>query len=439
MAKNWAIAIGINQYENLSNLKYAVRDAELMKIWFEEEARFDKVYLFTDSSPQITDADQPYNSQPNRATLRRFLRARFERPFLSAGDNLWFFFSGHGMRHGNRDYLLPSDVDPHPDELESSAIALAYVTERLRRCGADNIVLILDACRDESGSKGLGIGEEKQQGVITIASCSPAESSYEIEELKQGSFTYSLLQGLRIQGEGNCATVERLYSYLRNQVPEINRFYKKPRQTPYAIAEPASKYHLILLPEYIQPTLEDIARLREDALEAEAENNLKLAETLWNRLVKFDQERALRALRRIWLKSQQQNGMGVSRDNEVAQVSPSGQKTPLVEPPVFRSIRDDSRSRTEKVISPRKEPERNFLLSLNLSRRRLLQIAGFTGTGIGIAFSVEPMLKLISNLNDEPTEPKPVTDTNISENTPIAEPEVTTESNLEFSHLILKS
>ena len=72
MAKNWAIAIGINQYENLSNLKYAVRDAELMKNWFEDEARFDKVYLFTDSSPQITDADQPYNSQPNRATLRRF-------------------------------------------------------------------------------------------------------------------------------------------------------------------------------------------------------------------------------------------------------------------------------------------------------------------------------------------------------------------------------
>ena len=248
MAKNWAIAIGINQYQNLPNLKYAVRDAESMKNWFKDEARFDKVYLFTDTSPEITDGTKPYNSQPSRSTLRRFLRVRFERPFLSAGDNLWFFFSGHGMRYGNRDYLLPSDVDPHPEELESSAIPLAYVTERLRRCGADNIVLILDACRDEGDSKGLlGVGEEKQQGVITIASCSPAERSYEIEELQQGSFTYSLLQGLRIQGEGNCATVERLYRYLQSQVPEINRIYQKPRQTPYAIAEPASKYHLILL------------------------------------------------------------------------------------------------------------------------------------------------------------------------------------------------
>ncbi|MGK7899217.1 MAG: SUMF1/EgtB/PvdO family nonheme iron enzyme [Xenococcus sp. (in: cyanobacteria)] len=438
MAKNWAIAIGINKYQNLPPLKYAVRDAELMKNWFENEAGFDKVYLFTDTSPEIKDADKPYNSQPSRGTLRRFLRVRFERPFLSAGDNLWFFFSGHGMRYGNRDYLLPSDVDPHPDELESSAIPLAYVTERLRRCGADNIVLILDACRDKGSSKGLlGVGEEKQQGVITIASCSPAERSYEIEELQQGSFTYSLLQGLRIQGEGNCATVERLYRYLQSQVPEINRIYQKPRQTPYAIAEPASKYHLILLPEYIQPTLEDIARLREYALEAEAENNLKLAETLWNRLVKFDQERSLRALRRIWLKLQGQDRTIVSSKEEVAPISQSGQKTPVVEPQVIRARTDNSRSRTERVVSPRREANRNFPPRINLptpqihlSRRRLLQIVGFTGTGIGVAFLATTVPKLISNLDNEQTEPKPKTD--IEEKTPVIEPEVTTESNLEL-------
>ena len=305
MARNWAIAIGINQYKNLRSLNYAVRDAELMKQWFENEANFDKVYLFTDNSPEIDDLKIRYESQPNRDNLYYFLRNRFNKPFLKPGDNLWFFFSGHGIRHRNRDFLMPSGVDPHPDAIENSAIPLSYVTERLRRCGADNVVLILDACRDgidEIGARSGVIGEEKQQGVITIASCSPAEMSYEIKELKQGSFTYSLLQGLRIHGEGNCATVERLDRYLRNRVPEINRSYRKPRQTPYSIAEPVSKYHLILLPDYIQPNLSDISVLRENALEAEAENELKLAEMLWYRLVKFDQDKALKALRRIWLK-----------------------------------------------------------------------------------------------------------------------------------------
>ncbi|UXE59294.1 MAG: caspase family protein [Woronichinia naegeliana WA131] len=36
MAKNWAICIGINQYNNLSPLNYAVRDAEAMRGYFTE-------------------------------------------------------------------------------------------------------------------------------------------------------------------------------------------------------------------------------------------------------------------------------------------------------------------------------------------------------------------------------------------------------------------
>jgi uncharacterized caspase-like protein len=75
---------------------------------------------------------------------------------------------------------------------------------------------------------------------ITICSCSPKEKSYEIEQIGQGAFTYALLESLRIQGEGNSATVERLYQRLRYRVTEINRIYNKPEQTPYAIAEPAS-------------------------------------------------------------------------------------------------------------------------------------------------------------------------------------------------------
>ncbi|MGK7875067.1 MAG: caspase domain-containing protein [Xenococcaceae cyanobacterium] len=298
MAKNWAIAIGINQYENLPKLNYAVRDAELMREWF-REANFEKVYYFSDNSPPIDDASKPYSSRPTGNILKRFLRVRFSQPFLSAGDNLWFFFSGHGLRHAERDYLMPSDADPHPEGVEDTAILLNYVTERLRRCGSDNVVLLLDACRNE-GSKGPGVGEEKQQGVITIASCSPAERSYEIEEIQQGSFTHVLLESLRIQGEGNCATVERLDQYLRYRVPEINRQYNKPRQTPYAIAEPATKSHLILLPS--QATLQDIATLKLDAQEAELEGQEGLAEQLWRRILTVSpaDPQALKALRRIW-------------------------------------------------------------------------------------------------------------------------------------------
>ena len=118
-----------------------------------------------------------------------------------------------------------------------------------------------------------------------------------------GSFTYALLESLQIQGENNCATVERLCKRLKDRVAILNREYKKPPQTPYTRIEPETKNHLIFLPERIQPTRQDIATLRENALKAEfILNNLKLAEVLWTRLVIHDSDEALKSLRRIWKK-----------------------------------------------------------------------------------------------------------------------------------------
>ncbi|NEP61763.1 MAG: SUMF1/EgtB/PvdO family nonheme iron enzyme [Symploca sp. SIO2G7] len=297
---NWALVIGINDYHRLRSLKYAERDALLVRDFFSQEAEFEKIFYYSDNSPEFTDSDGfSQNTKPTYTNLRYFLLDFFEKPRLKSGDNFWFFFSGHGIRHQDRDYLMPCDA--HPRDVEATAIPVNYITERLRRCGADNVVLLLDACRNEGSKSGLGIGMETHQGVITISSCAPSETSYEIKEIQQGAFTYALLESLRIQGEGNCATVERLYKRLRYRVTEINHYYGiKNRQTPYAIAEPASKYHLILLPR--QATEQDITTLREDAQDAELEGDYELAEQLWIRVLALSpaDPKALKSLKRIW-------------------------------------------------------------------------------------------------------------------------------------------
>ena len=147
MGRNWAIAIGVNQYDNLQALQYAKRDAEAIRDFCKQAANFEKVYYFSDDSPRIEqDYGPPLRSQPTYGVLSRFLRVRFEQPFLEPGDNLWFFFAGHGRRYQDRDYLMPMDADP--GNVEGTAIAIRDVSERLRRCGADNIILLLDACRN---------------------------------------------------------------------------------------------------------------------------------------------------------------------------------------------------------------------------------------------------------------------------------------------------
>ena len=263
-------------------LHFAKRDAEALRDFFEKEVAFEKVYFFAeDALPIPTDFGEPIRSMPTGGALRRFLRVRFEQKFLKASDNFWFFFAGHGRRERDRDYLMPSDADP--GNVAETAIPVSLVTERLRRCGAENVILLLDACRNEGARDGESVGTEAHSGVVAISSCSPSERSYEIDELRHGAFTYSLLEALRLEGESNCATVERLDQHLRLQVPELCQRYKKPRQTPYTQAEPIEKRHLILLPKHA--ALSDLGPIRLDALQAETQGSLETAEQLWWRVI----------------------------------------------------------------------------------------------------------------------------------------------------------
>ncbi|MFM8299408.1 MAG: caspase family protein, partial [Microcystis aeruginosa] len=304
MAKNWVIAIGINEYDNLKPLKYAKKDAEAIKAWCEGEGGFDRsgIFLFTEDSPPIP-ASPPIPTQLTHGRLKRFLQKQFETPLLKSGDNLWFFFAGHGRRYQDKDYLMLPDSDP--GNVRETAVSVDYVTERLRRSGADNVVLLLDACRDEDSRGGLGIGEEEHQGVITFYSCTANQQSWEIDELQQGSFTHTLLEGLRRQGEANCATVERLDEHLRRQVEQTNARYGKPRQNPYLKAEPPHKLYFILLEQVA--TLRDVQPLKYQASLAENRGDLDLAEQLWIRVLgasRGDLD-AIEAIKRIALRQSQ--------------------------------------------------------------------------------------------------------------------------------------
>ena len=258
-----------------------------MQDWFEREAGFDRVFLFTENSPKIP-VNPPISTQPTFGCLRRFLRSQFEeinfegikKSLLEAEDNLWFFFAGHGIRYADKDYLMLADSDP--GDVEHTAISVDYVAQRLRCSGAGNVVLLLDACRNDGSRGGLGIGKE-HKGVITFYSCTANQPSWEIDELQHGAFTHTLLEGLRLQGELNCATVERLDQYLSHNVPKINFKYGKKPQNPYLKAEPPYKLYSILLEQ--AATLKDVEPLRYQALLAETKGDLELAKQLWVRVL----------------------------------------------------------------------------------------------------------------------------------------------------------
>jgi uncharacterized caspase-like protein len=248
----WAIIIGINHYEHLAqdkHLKYAVQDAEAVKAFLCERAGFpsNNILLCSDHSQPVGSL----STRPTRTNLRRILKEELLQ--AARADSFWFFFAGHGISKNYQDYLLPCDGNPYDEE---SAISVRFIVDCLRQCNAQNIVLVLDMCREGrpqlTGSRGTTkIGQEtiritQQQGIITIFSCGPCQESYEIDELRQGAFTHVFLEGLQ-----QYQILRQLVEYLTHEVPAVNHRYNKPIQRPYIICEPVQKYDLPLLTELL--------------------------------------------------------------------------------------------------------------------------------------------------------------------------------------------
>ncbi|BCU13200.1 nSTAND1 domain-containing NTPase [Microcystis aeruginosa] len=242
---NWAIVVGINQYEHLpsdDHLKYAVRDAMKVQEFLCQQAKFpsDNVLLCCDSTAGVSP-----KQRPSRSGLRDLLLNQIQR--AEEADNFWFFFAGHGILHEHQDFLLP--CDGNPKDLRETAIPISFVTDCLADCGANNVVLVLDMCRNrtrsaDEGSRAVGeeMGEQtleiaKERGMVTLFSCSRGERSYEIAELQQGVFTYALLEGLKPS-----ITPKALEEYLRNRIPALNRQYGKPLQMPIVHPNPGWKH-----------------------------------------------------------------------------------------------------------------------------------------------------------------------------------------------------
>jgi formylglycine-generating enzyme required for sulfatase activity len=198
------------------------------------------------------------------------------------------FFAGHGILEDGIDYLMPSDGDP--DNVVNTGIAVNQVIQNLRGSGAGNVILALDACRNQvrrngAARSGEGIGtatdrEAKIADVISIAACSPTEYSYEVDDLKHGAFTYALVEGLGVQGR--CATAAKLNIYLKHRVPEL----AKTRQTPRMMLDPQEKGHWILMPKYADKV--DLEPLKKDAFKAHRNKNLDMARRLWMQVLAVD-------------------------------------------------------------------------------------------------------------------------------------------------------
>jgi hypothetical protein len=231
MVNYWAIVIGINQYQLFQPLSCTQTDAEELKELLVTAVGFlpQNCLLMTNTSPPIGEKTS-YPTKDNILSVLEELAVIYWQP----EDYLWFFFSGYGVNHNDKDYLMPADGNPNL--VAETGIEVRQIMQSLQVAEL-NALLIFDINRAFGTQADAPVGQEiidtaKELQMALMLSCQPEEFSHESTELGHGFFTAALLEALR-SGQGSSLT--DLESYVSSLTPELCHQHWRPIQNPVTV------------------------------------------------------------------------------------------------------------------------------------------------------------------------------------------------------------
>ena len=147
IGKNFALLIGVKNYENFSTLNTPLNDVRKLK-----EILSDK-YDFTVAI--LEDA--------GREKILKSLNAY--KKILKENDNLIIYFAGHGKLEAEEGHWLPQDA--YPDE-DYTWISNSYIKRKVGSFAANNILVIADSCFSGTITRGVKFDNASKLGQETI-------------------------------------------------------------------------------------------------------------------------------------------------------------------------------------------------------------------------------------------------------------------------------
>lgn len=127
------------------------------------------------------------------------------------GDEVVFYYAGHGVQIGSEPILLPVDISPqHESQVARDGVPVHQIQDALRDAGV--ALLVIDACRDNpfprrgtrsiGGTRGL-VPVEAAAGMAVILSAGRGQTALDSvpgQRIEHGLFTHVLVQTLRQPG-----------------------------------------------------------------------------------------------------------------------------------------------------------------------------------------------------------------------------------------------
>jgi formylglycine-generating enzyme required for sulfatase activity len=216
-AKSFALVIGIDRYQKIHPLNYAVADARdvaatLPSLGFPKE----NIRLLVDG--------QATKDAINNA-LYRDLNER-----MQVTDRLFVYFAGHGetqdIKGGEEGYLLPVDADPKA--LGATAISMDEVKRMGQRVNARHVFFAIDACFAGFATRSAVTQSTSDAYLTKVATLQAVQvltagrkGEQAIEEGGHGLFTRRLLDALRGQADledRGYITASQLFSWIEQRV-----------------------------------------------------------------------------------------------------------------------------------------------------------------------------------------------------------------------------
>ncbi len=215
---DFALVIGVEDYQSLPKADYGVRDARTVRKHLE---------ALGVPARNIISLE---GSQATGSKLKNYLQQWLPRN-VKPESTVFVYYSGHGAPdpESGEAYLVPWDADPM--FLTTSAYPLKQFYAELSKLKARRVLVALDACFSGSGGRSVlakgarplvaKVDESlpSSANLTVLAAASGSEITGTLDEQAHGMFTYHFLKGL----SGGAKTPRALHDYLKPRVQDDAR------------------------------------------------------------------------------------------------------------------------------------------------------------------------------------------------------------------------
>lgn len=220
---NFALVIGVEEYDGLPDADFAERDAEAVR-----------KHLIALGYPK-RNILYLTGKQALKSSIEKYVEAWLPRNVKPA-SRVFVYFSGHGspsVRSGDA-YLVPWDGDLK--FIENTGYPVKRLYERLGALRAKQVVVALDACFSGAGGRSViakgtrplvmkvDTGLASMRKLVVLSASAADEVTGAKDDQGHGLFTYYFLKGLNGgASKPGRATVRGLYNFILPKVQEEAR------------------------------------------------------------------------------------------------------------------------------------------------------------------------------------------------------------------------